>query len=84
MTEALLKSGQDKTPDQHFGGRTLSAVAPRSDPQTKNDVWVLSSPSGGQGNRKSTPFLQREFNESDARVLSRCRAHIPLCGLRIR
>lgn len=36
----------------------------QTDPQTKKDIWVLSNPVGGD--RKPAPFLQREFNESEA------------------
>jgi serine/threonine protein kinase len=64
--DVLLKSDRDKTPtsisrDERF------LLYTQSDPQTKNDVWILSNPNGGQADRKSTPFLQREFDEGEAR-----------------
>jgi len=64
--EVLVKSIQDKTPTSiSRDGRFL--LYTQSDPQTKNDIWILSNPGGGQGDRKSTPFLQGESNESEAR-----------------
>jgi Tol biopolymer transport system component len=64
--EALVKSGPDKTPTSISpDGRFL--LYTQSDPQTKNDVWILSNPGAGQGDRKPTPFLRSESNESEAR-----------------
>jgi len=64
--EILVRSGQDKTPTSISpDGRFL--LYTQSDPQTKNDIWILSNPGAGQRDRKSTPFLQSESNESEAR-----------------
>jgi len=59
--ELLLESGLDKyplsvSPDERF---LMYSV---TDPKTKLDLWVL--PLGGD--RKSFPFLQTEFNETDS------------------
>lgn len=64
--EVLLKSVQDKTPTSISpDGRFL--LYTQADPQTRNDLWVLSDLDGGSRSRKSSPFQQREFNESEAR-----------------
>jgi Tol biopolymer transport system component len=64
--EALLKSGQDKVPTSiSSDGRFL--LYTQTDPQTRNDIWVLSNPAEGAGNRRPTPFLETAANESDAR-----------------
>ena len=64
--EALLKSGQDKVPTSiSSDGRFL--LYTQTDPQTRNDIWVLSNPAEGAGNRRPTPFLETPANESDAR-----------------
>jgi eukaryotic-like serine/threonine-protein kinase len=64
--ELLLKSSQDKTPTSMSpDGRFL--LYTQADPQTKNDVWVLSNAGGRPGDRRATPLLNREFNETEAR-----------------
>ena len=64
--EALLKSGQDKVPTSiSSDGRFL--LYTQTDPQTRNDIWVLSNPAEGAGNLRPTPFLETTANESDAR-----------------
>jgi Tol biopolymer transport system component len=64
--EVLMKSSQNKIPTSvSRDGRFL--LYTQSDSQTKNDVWILTNPGGGPGDRKSTPLLNREFNESEAR-----------------
>jgi Tol biopolymer transport system component len=64
--ELLVKSGQDKTPTSMSpDGRLL--LYSQADPQTKNDVWILSNAGGGAGDRRATPLLNREFNETEAR-----------------
>jgi len=63
--EVLLKSGQDKTPTSISpDGRLL--LYTQTDPQTKKDIWVLSNPGGGPGDRKPTPFQRQQFDESEA------------------
>ncbi|MGH9719372.1 MAG: protein kinase domain-containing protein [Bryobacteraceae bacterium] len=63
--EVLLKSERDKTPTGvSRDGRLL--LYTQADPQTKNDIWVLSNLSGRPSDRKAMPFLQTQFNESEA------------------
>ena len=64
--EVLVQSGHDKIPTSisRHGNFLLYT---QTDPVTKNDIWVLTNPRGNTGDRKSTPFMQREFNESEAR-----------------
>ena len=61
-----MKSGQDKTPTSiSRDGRFL--LDTQTDPQTKNDVWILSNPNDGQAARTSTPFVRTAFDEGEAR-----------------
>jgi eukaryotic-like serine/threonine-protein kinase len=64
--EVLVKSRQDKIPTSiSRDGNFL--LYTQTDPVTKNDIWLLTNPRGNTGDRKSTPLMQREFNESEAR-----------------
>jgi len=60
----LLRSDHDKAPtsistDGHFLLYTQTSA------QSKQDIWAMSNP-GSSAGRKSAPFQQREFNESEA------------------
>jgi serine/threonine protein kinase len=64
--EVLLKSAEGKAPTSiSRDGRWL--LFTQADPKTKDDIWVLSNPGGGPGDRKASRFLNTEFNESEAR-----------------
>jgi len=60
----LLQSGESKRPqDWSRDGRFILYTS--EDPKTGNDLWVL--PVGPAGaDRKPTPYLKTEFNESQA------------------
>ena len=62
--EVLVKTPQDKTPTGISRDGSLLLYT-QTDPKTKNDVWVLSNPSGIPGEKKA--ILNGEANESDAR-----------------
>ena len=59
--EVLLKSGEEKVPDDWSAdGRFI--VFETLNPKTKWDLWVLPM----YGDRQPSPFLQTEFNERQA------------------
>ena len=63
--EVLLKSNQDKVPTSIAADGNFLLYTQTS-AQSKQDIWVMSNPGGGAGERKSAPFQQREFNEGEA------------------
>jgi Tol biopolymer transport system component len=61
--ELLLKSDRVMHPsDWSHDGRFI--IYPRIDPKTKDDIWLLPL----IGDRKPLPFLQTEFNETQAKL----------------
>ena len=61
--EVLLKSGEEKVPDDWSAdGRFI--VFETLNPKTKWDLWVLPM----SGDRQPSPFLQTEFNERQAQL----------------
>jgi Tol biopolymer transport system component len=68
--DVVLKSGRDTTPTSlSADGQFL--LFTQTDPQTKQDIWVLSNPAGVSGDRKAMPFQHGEFDESEARFSPR-------------
>jgi len=66
--EVVLKRDRDLTPTSiSTDGRQL--LFTQADPKTKNDIWMLTNPGPGQGERKAEPFLNAEFNETEGRIV---------------
>jgi len=66
--EVVLKAGRDLVPTSiSSDGRQL--LYTQADPKTKNDIWLLTNPGPGQGERKSELFLNADFNESEGRII---------------
>ena len=68
--DMLLKSSRDKTPTSLSADGRFPLFT-QTDPQTKQDIWVLSNPAGVSGDRKAMPFQRGEFDESEAQFSPR-------------
>jgi hypothetical protein len=64
--DVLLNAGPDRTPTgiSQDGGLLLYT---QREPETKNDIWVLSNPTGEARDRKASVFLNGDANEHEGR-----------------
>jgi hypothetical protein len=64
----VLKAARDLIPTSiSADGRQL--LFTQADPRTKNDIWLLTNPGPGQGERKAEPMLNGDFNETEGRIV---------------